>query len=283
VVCSAVGSPFAAVCAVRPLHSLARHSLFLLLLLFCFSAFFLRSLSKVYGCDIEVDADVTGFRARLHECNIGPDMSPHSPRDRDLKREVTWRSSSSFAVSFPLSPSCFFVFFVLLVLKISFFSCSSFVFVVFFFLLFSFFFLLSSFFFFLSLSSLLRAPAAALPAIFVSTLSLHLSSIPAHLPPCAWLLPAQIVTLLGRRWLPTLPASWAWMETFPLTTASTVRSFSTSDSSTTARLSVCLSIRLRAPEQRFCPSCFAHVSCQMSTRRSVSWTRCSTSGCQSTR
>jgi hypothetical protein len=41
-----------------------------------------------FGCDIEVDADVTGFHARLHECNVGPDMSPHSPKDRDLKREV---------------------------------------------------------------------------------------------------------------------------------------------------------------------------------------------------
>lgn len=41
---------------------------------------------QVYGCDFEVRKDMRS--TRMHECNVGPDFSPHSPPDRDLKRDV---------------------------------------------------------------------------------------------------------------------------------------------------------------------------------------------------
>jgi hypothetical protein len=43
---------------------------------------------QIYGCDVEPDEEMTGFNSRIHECNIGPDFSPHSEPDRDLKRDV---------------------------------------------------------------------------------------------------------------------------------------------------------------------------------------------------
>lgn len=40
------------------------------------------------GCDFHVDASLTGATSRIFECNKGPDMSVHSPRDGIMKRNV---------------------------------------------------------------------------------------------------------------------------------------------------------------------------------------------------
>ena len=40
------------------------------------------------GCDFHVDSTLTGATSRIFECNKGPDMSVHSPRDGIMKRNV---------------------------------------------------------------------------------------------------------------------------------------------------------------------------------------------------
>ena len=54
---------------------------------------------QVFGCDFEVDRPLSGLQTRLHECNCGPDFSPHSPLDRNLKRDVAADYLSFVALS----------------------------------------------------------------------------------------------------------------------------------------------------------------------------------------
>ena len=43
---------------------------------------------QLFGCDFHIDAKLTGSESRVFECNKGPDMSVHSLRDGNLKRNI---------------------------------------------------------------------------------------------------------------------------------------------------------------------------------------------------